>query len=169
MKTTPTLAAALLAALACQAQAEPQGPPHGPPPHPPAPIYKSLDSDGDGTISAEEIAAAAESLRALDIDGDGTVSRDELHPAPPEGAGEAPAGDEAQDPARRPRRPAPPLLAALDGDRDGVLSPAEIEAAPESLTELDRDGDGDLTPREIHPRRPRGGGGPGTGNPPRDR
>ena len=194
MKTTcTTIAAALLAALACQAQDEKQGPPPGGrPPHPPLPLFEALNTDGDEKLSAEEIKAASESLRTLDTDGDGAISKEELRPKPPEGApegGKPPKDDQGEDQkARRPRGPVPPLLAALDKDRNGELSTEEIEAAPEALAKLDKNNDDELTPPEIHPRPPRppkadgeeneqgpppqGEGrrpGPGGGRPPRGR
>jgi hypothetical protein len=180
MKTTPftaSIAATLLATLMCPAQEAPAG---GPPPHPPQPVLEALDTDADGTISAEEIKAAAESLLALDADGDGALSLEELRPRPPEDA------PEEKGKARRgPRGPVPPLLAVLDGDGDKALSADEIEAAPESLAELDKNEDGEITGRELHPPRGRregpegdedGGrpagpppGGRGPGGPPRGR
>lgn len=55
------------------------------------------------------------------------------------------------------RPPRDPLMAALDLDRDGVLSREEIEKAAASLKTLDRSGDGRLTRDEIgRPRRDRG-------------
>jgi len=50
------------------------------------------------------------------------------------------------------RPPAPPLIAALDGDADGVISAAEIEDAATALLTLDANGDGQLTPDEFAPR-----------------
>ncbi len=53
--------------------------------------------------------------------------------------------------------PKDPLMALLDIDRDGTLSPEEIEAAPTRLRLLDGDDSGSLTRRELadyHP--PRG-------------
>ena len=50
-----------------------------PPPHP---LMTVLDADGDHVLSAEEIEAAPEALRALDRNGDGTLSREELRPMP---------------------------------------------------------------------------------------
>jgi hypothetical protein len=64
-----------------------QGPP--PPPakagkkNPPPPIIRALDLNKDGTLSAEEIDAAPESLLILDKNDDGTISRKELNPKPP--------------------------------------------------------------------------------------
>ena len=45
------------------------------------PLMAALDADGDGTVSAAEIASAPRSLRALDTDGDGRLAREELRPA----------------------------------------------------------------------------------------
>jgi len=64
----------------------------------------------------------------------------------------------------RPRPPGPggPLMQLLDADRDGVLSPAEIDAAATRLRERDANRDGRLTADEL-PRGPGGRGGPGGG------
>ena len=63
--------------------------------------------------------------------------------------------------------PPHPLMIALDKDRDGRLSAAEIADAPKALKALDRDGDGALGPDELRPPRPPGGpGGRGPGGPP---
>ena len=55
------------------------------------------------------------------------------------------------------RRPPPPqpLLAALDGNRDGALSADEIAASPAALAELDKNNDGMLTRQEILPPTPK--------------
>ena len=44
-----------------------------------------------------------------------------------------------------------PLMQALDADKDGNLSKAELENATVSLSALDQNGDGDLTYEEISP------------------
>jgi Ca2+-binding EF-hand superfamily protein len=41
-------------------------------------IFSALDQDGDGALSAEEIAAAPASLRRLDANGDGTLALPEV-------------------------------------------------------------------------------------------
>ena len=41
-------------------------------------LFTALDQDGDGTLSATEIAAAPSSLRKLDTNGDGALSAGEL-------------------------------------------------------------------------------------------
>lgn len=47
--------------------------------------------------------------------------------------------------------PPPLLLKALDGDKNGELSAAEIDNASAALLELDKDEDGALSPKEICP------------------
>ena len=42
-----------------------------------------FDTDKDGTLSADEIKKASESLSKLDKDGDGKLSKEELCPPPP--------------------------------------------------------------------------------------
>ncbi len=43
-------------------------------------LLQALDADGDGQISAAEIAAASDSLSGLDVNADGAISADELMP-----------------------------------------------------------------------------------------
>jgi hypothetical protein len=73
----------------------PPGPPRGHRP-PPPPVIAALDTDRDGTLSAEELEEAPDSLLELDMDGDGELSPQELHPhgppPPPPGDG-APGGE----------------------------------------------------------------------------
>jgi len=52
----------------------------------------------------------------------------------------------------------PPIIAALDIDKDGVISASEIEGAVAALKKLDKNEDGDLTMEELHPEgAPQGG------------
>ena len=44
-----------------------------------------------------------------------------------------------------------PAFQALDADRDGVISAAELANAPAALKSLDRNGDGKLTAEEVRP------------------
>jgi hypothetical protein len=155
--------------------------PGGPPP--PSALIGALDTNHDHIISAEEIAAAATSLAALDTDGDGAISHEEMRPPRPEGDPQdgdhkgngkgknKPHGDKPPRPPGPPngrKMPPQPLLAALDTDKDGALSAAEIAAAPASLAKLDKNSDGQLTPDEFDPRPPHGEGPPphGEGPPP---
>jgi hypothetical protein len=95
---------------------------------------------------------------------------------PPDQQGPPPAGDGAppdgpppgDGPAGRHHRP-PPFMAALDTNKDGVLSADEIANAAKALLTLDKDGDGKITMEEFlgPPPGPRPGGPDGdkTGGP----
>lgn len=48
-----------------------------------SPVMQALDTNGDGELSAEELAAAGQSLQKLDKNNDGKLSREELRPTPP--------------------------------------------------------------------------------------
>jgi len=62
----------------------PPAPPPGAPPRGSDPIMLALDGNGDGELSASEIANAATSLlKALDANGDGQLTPDEYRPLPP--------------------------------------------------------------------------------------
>ena len=136
------------------ATAQPGGEPEGHRPPPPAPLLMVLDTDHSGAISPEEIQNASTTLIALDHDGDGNLTREEMRPPHPGPEGMQPKADETQG-APRGKRPAPPIIAALDTDKDGTISAAEIQAAPESLKSLDQNGDGELSIQELAPRGPR--------------
>ncbi len=106
------------------------------------PAFRALDTDDDGEISAGEIDAAPASLASLDDDGDGRLSRDELGPrrdgprvffgSPanlPEGTRFTTLGaDEELDIADLPPQ-LRSLLSPADGDGDGKASGMELLAA----------------------------------------
>ncbi len=54
----------------------------------------------------------------------------------------------------------PPIIAALDTNRDGVIDANEIANAPAALKTLDKNGDGKLTMDELMPPPPMRDGGP---------
>lgn len=56
-----------------------------------------------------------------------------------------------QAPDDFPPPPAPPLFVVFDTDRDMVISAAEIQAADQVLAKLDVNGDGVLSPDEVRP------------------
>jgi hypothetical protein len=53
----------------------------------------------------------------------------------------------------------PPIIAALDSDKDGLISAEEIAVASASLKKLDKNGDGKITVDELRPEGSRGQGG----------
>ncbi|HTG45301.1 MAG TPA: hypothetical protein VK633_12290 [Verrucomicrobiae bacterium] len=168
-----------LPAVNINAQDAPRGP-RGPRPdgsRPPLPpLMAALDTNHDGTIDEKEIAAAAESLRGLDKNNDGQLTMDELRPErgprpgkngdrpdrrpPPE---EAAAENRGNRPGGRP--PGPPLVAALDANKDGLLDASELANAPAALKALDANSDGRLSGKEIHPQGPMRGEGRGPRGP----
>lgn len=99
-------------------------------------VLKALDTDGDGKLSAAEIAASNKSLLTLDTNGDGQITNDELSSRPEN------AGASAEDLVKQ--------LMAFDKNGDGVLTPDELPARMQSLFErADANKDGKLTPDEI--------------------
>lgn len=139
-----------LAVLTCAvATGQETGKPNDRRPPPIPPLLALFDTDHDGVLSADEIKTAADALGQLDQNGDGQITRDEMRPPRPEGDGPPPARDEPGKPPHG-KGPPPPLIAALDADKDGIISAEELEAAPESLKALDENGDGELSPEEFH-------------------
>ena len=131
-----------------------------------APVIR-LDADAGETLDIAELPPQFQGLlSSVDADGDGTASAGELlalmgaeagGPADPEpGSAEGrmaptPAGNGGAAPPRA-------HFAALDADRDGTVSGAEMESAARSLRVLDADGDGRISPDEL--RSAAGGGHP---------
>jgi hypothetical protein len=58
------------------------GPGGGPPP---LPLLTAMDTNHDGELDSDEIAAAKLNLKTLDRNGDGRLTEDELRPGPPGG------------------------------------------------------------------------------------
>jgi len=130
-------------------------------PYGPGPLLRALDSDGDGTISEREIAAATDALLALDANADGVLTPEELRPAPASGPGDPPR-------AARGGLTSEELFNRLDTDGDGLIS--KVEAPARMLQRWDThdaDGDGFIDPEELAAVRQsaRDRAGNGTGDP----
>ncbi len=106
--------------------------------------FARMDTNGDGAFTADEVGARWEHLQAADGNHDGRVSRDELQQARASGAlrmggrgrGRGGAGflqhfdrngNGALEVSELPPRMAE-RLGAADTNRDGTLSPAELQA-----------------------------------------
>jgi len=108
----------------------------------------ALDTNHDGMISAEEIAAATASLLTLDKNADGEIT-----------------GDEMRVRQQTPEERADHMLDEWDTNKDGKVSQAE---APERMVSqfgsIDKNGDGFLDRDELiayfktQGNQPRGGG-----------
>lgn len=98
-------------------------------------LFRALDVDGDGVLTAEDIDAAPARLRALDLNGDGRLTEDEI-------------GGPTWLPGWV-RRSA--IVRVLDGDGDLVITAEDIEDSPSRLRTLDLDGDGCLIETDDQP------------------
>ena len=74
---------------------------------PPPPIIAALDANHDGMIDATEIANASAALKSLDKNGDGQLTPEELRPPRPEFAPDGARGPRGPEP-RGLRRDGPP-------------------------------------------------------------
>jgi Ca2+-binding EF-hand superfamily protein len=117
---------------------------------PGGPVLRALDADGDGEISASEIADAAKALAKLDRNGDGKLTREEIGPpgggdrpaARPEGRPAAGGGAFAEEFLKR--------LQAADANGDKKISKEEApDRLKENFDRADRNGDGQLDEAEL--------------------
>lgn len=139
---------------------------------PPADIVERLmefDRNGDGKLTRDELPERLRSaFDTIDGDKDGILTQSELTAFVEKSEAEQRKEEEKRlEAARRtpeptapptPRlaqggggRPLSPLMAALDTDKDGTISAAEIAAASAALKTLDKDGDGKISAEELRP------------------
>jgi hypothetical protein len=80
---------------------------HGPKEGRGSPLFAALDTNHDGTVDADEMEKAGESLRKLDKDNDGKLSRDEVKKSRREKSEEGgkPGMGKRLDKSERPGRP----------------------------------------------------------------
>ncbi|MES9996900.1 hypothetical protein [Desulfovibrio aminophilus] len=103
-------------------------------------MLDQYDTDGDGSLSAEETGLSAEELAAYDTDGDGLLSSSEIQ-----------AGLKADHEAMMAEGDsalATQVLADLDSDGDGSLNTEEL-GSDNPLSAFDTDGDGQVSTEEL--------------------
>ncbi|MDE0588989.1 EF-hand domain-containing protein [Halocynthiibacter sp. C4] len=102
---------------------------------------EEIDTNGDGMISQEEIAAhQAARFKAMDTDGDGKISSEEM------------AAQADKKRAERKENRSERMIKALDKDGDGLVSEEEMQArsmGDDMFEKLDTDGDGLLSMEEL--------------------
>lgn len=164
---TAALAALGTVALAQQGPGTPQAPGMmGPGMMGPSMMIQQMDTNGDGVVSADEMAARHQTMfRWADEDGNGTVSREEFTNRMGYGPG-AQTGNTYRDQRREERRTQ--NFNAFDRDGDGLITEDEwagVSPRGPMMGGLDRDGDGALSAEELE-QVPQGRGtmmGPGSG------
>lgn len=115
-----------------------------------AAVFAELDSNADGSVSAEEFAAGANMFARADTNGDGLLTAEEIATSVGERA--------AQRAAQRAER----MIARLDTNGDGSLSEDEIKSRrdPARMFErLDANDDGMVSAEEFAEARMRDHGG----------
>jgi len=143
-------------------------------------LFNALDTNHDGVLSAAEIAAAPDVIKALDRNADGRVTPDEIPQLGRDGMGgrdglpgregRGGPGRGGEAPEARPTSPDElvVMLMAFDRNGDGVLTKEELPERFQGLFDrADTDKNGKLTPDELRksaaaspqPSAPAGGGG----------
>lgn len=130
---TSALAVSIVMGGALGVSAQGHGGQHGQGPHH---SFDEIDANGDGQITAEEMAAHRQArFEAMDTNGDGKVSADEM---------QARMQERMQDRVSR-------MMARADKDGDGGLSMEEMQGMRRGamMDQADTDGDGMISQAEF--------------------
>ncbi len=122
------------------------------------PIAAALDSNHDGVISTAEIKNAPAALKALDKNDDGQLSGEEIRPNFGRGRGGRMGGGSPEEMASR-------IMQQMDTNRDGKLSRDEMSDGPfgELFERADSNKDGFVSPAELQTAAQQGAFGRGRG------
>jgi Ca2+-binding EF-hand superfamily protein len=139
--TRTLVAAGLLALAGGIASAQDTNPPARPAPggdH----VFKTMDTDGDGKVSAaEHTAGATRMFAAMDGNADGKVTAEEMTASHQRITGRAPAAGEMS---------AAEKIKVIDADGDGMLTAGEHATGSKTMFErMDTDKDGFVTRAEM--------------------
>ena len=103
--------------------------------------FEQIDTNGDGVITKEDMAAKAEErFKSADTNGDGKLSAEEMK-----------AGAESRK-AERMQARMDRMIERLDTDGDGLISLEEMQSNERGgrfFERLDKDGDGSITAEEF--------------------
>ena len=115
------------------------------------PMMIALDADKDGSISSDELENASKALATLDKDGNGVLSPEEIRPA---FSGVAREGMPKGGPGGGEGPPSKEMMTRMfehrDTDKDGMLSGDEIpERMQQNLAKIDENGDGAIDKSEM--------------------
>ncbi|TXT23415.1 MAG: hypothetical protein FD138_3259 [Planctomycetota bacterium] len=122
-------------------------------------VFKNLDVNGDGVISEIEMSDAVDGLLAKDSDDDECVTLDEFAPPPDPMAAQTlvrpdqpkPATTSVAEIIRDTHQTLLPaqLIRKYDANRNGKLSPEELNWPKDKIAPCDTDNDGQLSLKEL--------------------
>lgn len=131
LKTTALISAIALGLGLTAAQAGPRGDMGAQ-----RPDFATLDADGNGAITPNEMAAHQQArFASMDTNGDGAISAEELSSA-------------------MMQRRAARMIARMDANGDGMLQADEMGGKRDPFATMDTDGDGTISAEEFAAHKP---------------